>query len=370
MERSAVHLYRLVILRIEDSRCKIISLNGTNNSLLNRSHFCLNSSVAIDRITNSGFLTTGIEPSAEHFAFCDLRQYTHFRQHAQRSTLIGLLTSDLRSVLVFEDDLTRNDIRGFREEIRYVCLRAELEGQHTGIAQIHVGHVLIIVRFLFSASFLIADRCVHLTVFLHGNVCLAMLTSTDGKFHHAVHRHRDRTSLHTVLTAVVGRAIYHNTIRQTGCGLKNGIRIIAELNLEVHKCTRLILNELNLLQHSLCVHTTAKVDIVLLCRQLNNLCSVLGLLTGGSVLRFTFGLRTRVTAPVPYLHIGSVATATRTKTQFQLTRNSRLGKAAITRAVQLDTLQTIVRACRIIHFVVEIQPIVRTATRSCLRVIP
>ena len=171
-----------------------------------------------------------------------------------------------------------------------------------------------------------------------------------------------------MLAAVVCRAIDDNTLRQTGCRFNNGVRIITQFDLKVHKRTGYVLYELDFLQHRLGVRTAAEVDIVLLGGEFDDLRSILGLLTGGSILGRT--LCRGDTVPVPYLDVGSVATATGTEAEFQFSGYSRLGKAAIARAVEFDTLQAVVGACGIVDLVVEVQAVVRTTTGGALRVVP
>ena len=378
MVSSVCYIYQFMILRIEGRISKVIRINSAYLSLLNRRHFGLNSCVTCDRISYLRFFTTRIEPSAESIALTDLRQCTYFRQHTQSSAFIGLLTSNLLAILILENDLTRHDIRRFSKEIRNIRVTCQLKRQRSRITGIHIRRVLCIVSGRLTTSCIIAERSKIHTVFLDIDRRIAILASSNGEFHRTIHRHRDYTALYSVLTTIIGRALYRHTCRQfTARRQQYGIRIVAELNFKVHKRTCHILHKLNLLQRCLRVHTTTEVDIVLLRCQFNHLRAILSLLARRSILRLTLN-RLFITAhrPVPYLDIGSIATTTRTKTQLQLTGYSCLRKTAITRTVQLDALQAVIRTCRVIDLIVKIQRAVlcsrriRTAGRSSVCVIP
>ena len=116
----------------------------------------------------------------------------------------------------------------------------------------------------------IANGCKIFAVLLHIDSRVAVLASTNGEFHRSVNRHRDRTAIDTVLTAVVVGVIYHHTCGQlTAFRQQHRVRIVTELDLEVHKCASNILLEFDLAQYAFRTGFTLDIDTRSFCRQVN-----------------------------------------------------------------------------------------------------
>ena len=182
-----------------------------------------------------------VEPSAESFSCSDRHILYAVSKSQSRTAFYYLrLTDEGLAVGVEITHLyLRHEVTCLRKEIRYIGLRAELEGQRSSLLYVvGPGDKLVIVRFLLTASSFVADSCESFAVLLDRDICLAILASTDGEFHRTVNGHRDRTALYTMLTAVIRRAGYRHAGRQlTAFRENNGIRIIAELDLEIRKRT-------------------------------------------------------------------------------------------------------------------------------------
>ena len=198
---SAVHLYRLMILRIEDCRCEIISLYATNNNIFDSCHFRLNSSVATDSVTYLSFLTTGIEPSTKSKTFCYLRQCTYFRQNTQRCTFIRLYFREHGTVLILENHLTRSDLSCLCFEIVAVLNRAKM--QSIRIAQINILEYFIgAIRSVATGCRISKRSNLNAFVVLNRNRLISIGAVANSKTYSSIYRHRNTKVAITMLVGI------------------------------------------------------------------------------------------------------------------------------------------------------------------------
>ena len=224
----------------------------------------------------------------------------------------------------------------------------------------------MLVIILVASCLRIGQRSNRLTgVVLYSNRLISIRAVTDGEFHRSIYRYGDREVTIAVLVGV------ESTVRRYAGRKRREIvffRHVAHNHLKVHKRTSNVLYELNLLQTGFGIHATAEVDVILRSIQLNDLRAEFGLLTRCSVM--VGSLCRRRAIPVPNLDISSVVTTTGTKGQFQLTGYRCFGKAGIAATVEFNTIQAVLCARTIGDLTFKIQSVVRTTSRSCLRIIP
>ena len=212
VEWTTCNLNRLVVLGIEHCIIQWVSENSACFNYLNRSNQCLNSGVAINHITNSCFLTTCVIPSAELITLCYCRKISFcIRNLCQSSALVSLYATQLCTILIFENNLTRSNITCLCKEIRHISVTCHSEHQCSRLTCVSISHILCKLTSLFATRSIVANRCERSTVFCYSNIATTVLARTDGKLHWAIYRNGNSATVNTMLTTIVLRTFYQYT---------------------------------------------------------------------------------------------------------------------------------------------------------------